>query len=366
MSRARVFLHIGAPKTGTTYLQDRLARNARRLARHGVHYPGRSVFGDTSLFHFRAALDVLGADWGGPPGHADGAWEAMLRQVRRRGGTVVISHEILAPAPRERIRKVMADLAEHDVHVVYTARDLARQIPAGWQESIKQGSTWRFARYLRRVEAGGAWFMRAFDLPTVLDHWAEGLPPENVHVITVPGPDAPREELWHRFCSVVGIDPAWAPDDAERVNESMGIEETQVLRRLNRRLVAGQPERRRSKEADLLLLQMVQQGGFAGGKRRIELPPEHYPWAEAQAQRWVDWLAGSGVDVVGDLDDLRPAPPVPGAVWNDPDKPRRRQLARASIAALEAVTLEAARRPVPEQGMLPRVRAGFERLRSDR
>ena len=31
MSRV-VFLHIGAPKTGTTYLQDRLTRNAATLA----------------------------------------------------------------------------------------------------------------------------------------------------------------------------------------------------------------------------------------------------------------------------------------------------------------------------------------------
>ncbi|MFS3127574.1 hypothetical protein ACLM5J_04135 [Nocardioides sp. Bht2] len=366
MSRARVFLHIGAPKTGTTYLQDRLARNARRLAKHGVHYPSPSVFGDTSLFHFRAALDLLGADWGGPPGHADGAWQSMLKQVRRRSGTVVISHEILAPAKPDRIRKVMSDLAGHDVHLIYTARDLARQVPAGWQESIKQGSTWRFERYLRRVENGGAWFMRAFDLPTVLGNWAAELPKENVHVITVPGPQAPREELWHRFCSVLDIDPAWAPDDAERVNESMGIEETQVLRRLNRRLVAGEQVQQRSKDVDLLLLQLVQQGGFAGGKRRIELPPDRHPWASAQAQRWIDWLGASGIDVVGDVEELRPTPPDPDAVWNDPDRPRRRRLARAAIAALEAVTLEAARRPVPEQGVLPRVRAGLDRIRNDR
>ena len=35
----RVYLHVGAPKTGTTYLQDRLGRNARRLAAHDVHVP---------------------------------------------------------------------------------------------------------------------------------------------------------------------------------------------------------------------------------------------------------------------------------------------------------------------------------------
>ena len=48
------------------------------------------------MFHFRAALDLLGQDWGGAPGHAEGAWDAMVRRVRRADGTVVISHEILA------------------------------------------------------------------------------------------------------------------------------------------------------------------------------------------------------------------------------------------------------------------------------
>ena len=39
MSKKRVYLHVGAPKTGTTYLQDRLALNATSLRRHGYRYP---------------------------------------------------------------------------------------------------------------------------------------------------------------------------------------------------------------------------------------------------------------------------------------------------------------------------------------
>src|SRR5688500_20269814 len=100
MSRV-VYLHVGAPKTGTTYLQDRLRLNAKNLADHGVHFPSRSPLVSPSLFHFRAALDLLGQDWGGPAGHAEGSWEAMERRARRRSGAVVISHETLAPAPAE-------------------------------------------------------------------------------------------------------------------------------------------------------------------------------------------------------------------------------------------------------------------------
>ena len=131
----------------------------------------------------------------------------------------------------------MNDLAGSEVHVVYSARDLARQLPAAWQESIKQGRRWSFRAFL---DAGRArrrpWFLRAFDLPTVLGTWGAALPPERVHVVTVPHDGRRRrgDVLWLRFCQAFGIDPAWAPLDSERANRSLGIAETQVLRRLNR------------------------------------------------------------------------------------------------------------------------------------
>ena len=153
MSR-KVYLHIGAPKTGTTYLQDRLSVNAKSLAEHGVHIPTTSALVSPGLAQFRAALDLLGQDWGGTTGHAAGSWDALVRRVRRRDGTVVISHEILAPATPAQVAQAMRDLAGSEIHVVYTARDLGRQVPAAWQESVKQGRRWKYGRYLSRVVNG--------------------------------------------------------------------------------------------------------------------------------------------------------------------------------------------------------------------
>ncbi|MBA3782806.1 MAG: hypothetical protein H0X12_13265, partial [Nocardioides sp.] len=120
MSRA-VYLHVGAPKTGTTYLQDRLMLNAESLATHGVTIPTKNRFVDADLFHFRAALDLLGQDWGGDPGHADGSWDSMVRRVRRAPGAAIISHEILGAAKPDKIAKAMNDFAGCEVHVVYSA-----------------------------------------------------------------------------------------------------------------------------------------------------------------------------------------------------------------------------------------------------
>ena len=61
MSRT-VYLHVGAPKTGTTYLQDRLSVNSTTLAAQGVHFPTISPLVSPGLAHFRASLDLLGQD----------------------------------------------------------------------------------------------------------------------------------------------------------------------------------------------------------------------------------------------------------------------------------------------------------------
>ena len=360
MSRT-VYVHIGAPKTGTTYLQDRLSRNARTLASNGVHVPSGSVFHSPALFHFRAALDLLDQDWGGEPGHAEGSWSTMVRQVRRRSDTVVISHEILAPAPPEKIAKLRNDLQGSEIHIVYSARDLGRQLPAAWQESIKQGRRWKFARFLEKAEKGDAWFMRAFDLPTVLNHWSRDLPPERVHVVTVPPAGAPNTELWHRFCRVFGIDPVWAPLESERANESLGIAETQLLRELNSRI---DRRVRRSAPHDQLIADLLVHSELGARKStKVQVPPDRHPWAAEQADRWIDWIKGSGVDVIGDGDDLRPIPPDPDARWHDPDTVSNKALARAAIDALTVMTREAASRPDPRRELGARLRKRAKQLR---
>ncbi|MBS46011.1 MAG: hypothetical protein CMH83_23115 [Nocardioides sp.] len=347
MSR-KVFVHIGAPKTGTTYLQDRLGRNASTLADHGVHVPARNAITSPGLSQFRAALDLQGQDWGGPPGHAAGYWDAMARRIRRLDGTVILSHEILAPARPEHIAKLKADLAGSELHVVYSARDHGRQLPAAWQESIKQGRRWTYARFCKKVTRNQPWFARAFDLPTVLGNWSAGLSPDRVHVVTVPH-ERGGEVLWHRFCDVFGIDPAWAPLDSDRSNASLGAAETVLLRKLNKRMERGE---RRSARYDNLIRRMLAEGTLVqSSSDRITLPPAMQPWAQAEAERWIEWIEGSGVDVVGDVEDLRPRPLDPATPYANPDRVRARAQLKVALDALAAMTAEAARRPDPDDNL---------------
>ncbi len=53
MTGRRAFLHVGLPKTGTTYLQHILWGSKDRLREHGVLLPG-----PTRRRHLLASLDV--------------------------------------------------------------------------------------------------------------------------------------------------------------------------------------------------------------------------------------------------------------------------------------------------------------------
>ena len=315
------------------------------------------------LFHFRAALDLLDQDWGGAPGHAKGAWETLVRRVRRRTGTVVVSHEILAPASPDRVARAMTDLGP-DVHIVYTARDLGRQVPAAWQESIKQGRSWSYAQFTRRTARGRTWPALAFDLPTVLSTWGAHVPPDHIHLVTVPPTrDHPAEDdLWHRFCRAAGIDPAWAPEVSTRVNASLGVAETDVLRHLNKRL--GRAVRREQAFDGLVRALLAEEVLVHSRSPRITLRPDDFEWAAAAADRWIEWARESGIDVVGDLEELRPTAPDPEATWRDPDRVSARRRSRVAIDALAAMTAEAARRPDPGATLRNRVRRGVGRLRA--
>jgi hypothetical protein len=95
--------------------------------------------------------------------------------------------------------------------------------------------------------------------------------------------------------------------------------------------------------------------------RKVELPPRARDWAEDVAGSWIDWIQGAGIDVVGDVEELRPVFRE-DETWADPDKPRKRLMADAALDALTAVVLEAAERPAPKDPPLTRLSRAARKL----
>jgi hypothetical protein len=180
-----------------------------------------------------------------------------------------------------------------------------------------------------------------------------------VHVVTVPQPEALVDEpdlLWRRFCAAFTIDPAWAPRESDRVNASLGSAETQMLRRLNQRISRAA---RRDVAYHDLILGMLATDTLSGARSRpILLPPELHDWAVERGEAWIEWLRGSGVDVVGDVRDLLPGPPAED--FQHPDRIRAKPQLDAAIDALAAMTREAAARPDPDASLRGRIKRARE------
>jgi len=96
---------------------------------------------------------------------------------------------------------------------------------------------------------------------------------------------------------------------------------------------------------------------------KVTLPPAAFPWAEEVAEEWIEWVVGSGIDVIGDVEDLRPVAPPEGEGWANPDRPRRPQMVDAALDAMVALALEAAKRPDPHEQLTARIGRAARRLR---
>lgn len=335
----RVLLHVGTPKTGTSFVQDILFQNREALSGQGICYPGERFDA-----HFLAALDLMRLPWGGLEKQAVGAWDRLAEQVRAWPGTSIISHEILGTAARGQVDRALESLGDAEVHIVLTARDLVRQIPAEWQESVKHRRELRYRDYLdklrepQRSSQIGGWFWGVQEVPEVLDRWGSSLPPERVHLITVPAPGAPRNLLWERVSGVLGVDPVEFPPASGRANQSLGVPETALLRRLNEQVNNVVPnEHYRQFVRELLVHQTLAQ---ITGSPRLSVPPEVWTWANGLSRLWVTEIAQRGYDVVGELDDLLPGDPIP---FTDPDLPDEAMVAAAGVTGLRALVEESAR-----------------------
>jgi hypothetical protein len=335
----KVILHVGAPKTGTSFVQDRLFNNPQSLAAQGVVYPAARH--DS---HFLAALDLMQLTWGGLERQAVGAWADLARQVREAPRTAIVSHEILGFASRAHVAAALDSLGDAEVHVVLSVRDLARQVPAEWQENVKHRRTLSYADFVEtirdpgRESTVGAWFWGVQDVPAILDRWGGTLPPERVHVVTVPQPGAPRDLLWHRFAQALGVGPDSLPESTDRENPSMGVPETALVRRLNEQLNDVVPnERYRQFVREHLVHNTLSRDQSSP---RLSVSPDTYDWAAELCRSWVRTIGERGYDVVGDLADLVPGGPAP---WADPDLPDEADVAAAGVRGLTAMTREAAR-----------------------
>lgn len=329
----RVFLHVGTPKSGTTYLQTVMWANKRRLRKQQLLLPLERFHAHFHLSSIARQAPVQLARMGP---QALGAWERMVTQVSRWNGDVLISHELFAYTSAERVRWTVEQLTElcDEVHIVVTARDFGRQVPAEWQETIKHGGVYGLHEYyeLVRLRSPKVGFWNAQDLVRLLTDWGAGLPPEHVHLVTLPPKGAPPDLLLNRFAGLIGVDPQSFDTTISRPNESLGLVEIETLRRCNMHA----PESVVKTSKNHLTRSVLADGILAQRPDPLKFAPSEadHAWAVEVGTEIVEKLRSLPYDVVGDLNELVPvATREPGASPDD--------VTDAEVAAVAVETVPA-------------------------
>lgn len=304
-ARARYVLHVGLPKTGTSFLQSILRKNRAALQESGVLYP---TFGKRG--RLLAALD--GRDrhrYAGMEQPAEGHWRRFVDSTHAFDGTVVFSHEVLGAPLSESTPTAVSGLDGHRTDVVITARDPARQLMSVWQQGLRFRSASTFDEFLAGCDLrpDGRYRHGHFRdqlLDRALRAWAQHVPPERIHVVVVPPKGSPTTLLWERFCTVMGVDPTQFEIPAQPVlNQSLGVVQAEYLRRVN----AAMGDRVTAPDY-ATIRKFVVNAVMARTEPSPKpvLPAHAFDTAAAVGERWIDTVRKGGFDVVGDLNDLRP------------------------------------------------------------
>ena len=302
-----VRLHIGAMKTGTTYVQQMLGHNRARLAEAGVLYP--KPWSD----QVEAVRDVLELQGGSHLGSIDGAWKSMVDQIHAwPGREVVLSVEFLSFADKKQAAAIVADLAPSQVTVVLGVARRGPQPPGtvadlGAQRvGVDLSAVPRGAHSLALVGLQDPLLETAGRRATAT-RWADVVGPENVIVVTVPPRGAPAHLLWERMAKALEVDVI-ALEQKSASNESLGPTTTELLR-------DGSTTQSEPLEMDNWVYQHAVNRSLSHSvsarlsqslTRRSQSLSEFHDWVRDESARIVKEISKAGVTVIGDLTDLEP------------------------------------------------------------
>jgi hypothetical protein len=300
----RVFVHIGLPKTGTTYLQAAMWSNKDRLRRAGVLVPGAR-----HRRHLLASLDIReDARLARRAGDITTPWQDLVDEAAGFRGDVLVSHEFFGAAAPQHVQRMVDSFPGDELHAVVTARPLTDLFVSRWQEWIKNGGALPIDEWPARkgYDPANEWGWGSFDLHDILHRWSQVLPRERIHLLPVAPRSESPEELWLRFCEVIGVDGSRLPAPTEPANPSLGVVEVELLRRVTPHLTdfmtAG--DRGRWVRGYLAEGGVLPESGerFRAGEQVYDeqlLP---------RTRRAVELVAEGGFDVRGDAALLEPQP----------------------------------------------------------
>ena len=305
-------IHIGPPKTGTTYIQGAFHGNREAVSAQGVHYAGAT----------RQPIEAVLAGLGRPSRRTGNVasrstWQTLVDEIRGAGDRrVLLSSERFSDAHLSAIRSVVEDLGADRVHIAVTLRPLARILPSLWQQKVQARLPISYEDFLEQIfsdpDSDRAkslfWYAQRHD--QLIARWAEIVGLQNMTVIALDERD--HDFVLRAFEQLLGLrDGTLVAGD--RTNRSMTMAEIEIVRSFNEQFFAEGLSRQLhvmvmhiGLQTNLGAVAYIKSRDPGPDEPRIETPQWALDRAGEIADEMVDAITASGVRIVGDPEHLRP------------------------------------------------------------
>ncbi len=216
-----IWLHIGAPKTGSTAAQSFCLNSRKFLVQRGVELVRRrrrATVNDLAVAIRSGKLkqaEQIGAD-------VDAIVQASAQEK------VLITSEMLSGCNPKLVSRVIPCLSQHPVNLIFYIRRQDQMLESSYKQKIKTGRlACNFQEYLEKFQAAKGFYDR------VIDSWSENFPDARWHVRRMQRGSLYQEDVVADFMQVLGVSDI--PEDIlpkRKSNVSPNIDVLEVLRQM--------------------------------------------------------------------------------------------------------------------------------------
>lgn len=220
----RYVIHIGAHKTGTSYLQVLFRELSSRMKARGILYPSQWT-GDGALGHVTLVARLRAGD--------DDNLRREVSELNHSGCDIVLlSAEDLSLLSVEQIATLKEHIGGHSVSVVFYCRRWLDLLPSVWQELIKHGRTLSLPEYVA-IQLANPAVSTALNYALKLDKFSAVFGLGNLFIASYSNIVDAGESLAEHF---FGTFLSWPDAPGLRkvlVNASLSLLDSEMIRILN-------------------------------------------------------------------------------------------------------------------------------------
>jgi hypothetical protein len=217
---AKLFLHIGPHKTGTTYIQKYCFENRNQLLSLGVNYPNPGRLEKVSPYGHHEAVEKVKT-------LEQNELDEYFAQYVGSAITLV-SSENFDRLSLEEIKKLGKSLSRLDVRIIYYRRNCLDLLPSWWQLHVKHGAVYSLHEFILPH------ILRPFasnivNPGVVLDLYANVFGKDNITIVDY---DAARQRdsIVRPIFELLGIE--WPGAKREVTHRSLKLELVEIMRAL--------------------------------------------------------------------------------------------------------------------------------------